>query len=41
MYLFGLTIMQTYLDLFLVVAVVLTEMSDGEVAGARHSVVGG
>ena len=40
-YLFGLTKMQPYLDLFLIVVVLLTATSGGEAAGGRRSVVGG
>ena len=40
-YLFGLTIMRPYLDLFLIVVVLLTAMSGGEAAGGRRSVVRG
>ena len=39
-YLFGLTKMLPYLDLFLVVVVLLTATSGGEAAGERRSVVG-
>ena len=41
-YLFGLTLMRPYLDLFLTVVVLLeTATSGGEAAGGRRSVVGG
>ena len=40
-YLFGLTKMRPYLNLFLIGVVLLTASSGGEAAGGRRSVMGG